>query len=349
MRRLGFTEAVDDALGQAMAEDPTVLLYGEDVPLLRRELLTRFGPDRVMGAPISESAFVGAAVAAAMGGLRPVVELYMVDFVAVAMDALLNHAAKLDGFTGGRWQAPLVLRLPCGGGYGDGGQHAQALWGWLAHIPGLEVVVPSDPASAGEAMYAAVHRPGPVLVFEHKLLSDSWLEFLGSGGRKTVTFDVPEDGARAQVPNRWSAKALPETSVRRDGDDLTIVSVAVGVHRALEAANRLEQDGLSVAVVDLQSIAPLSVGPLEKLVSRTNRVLVVDEDFEAFGLSGEIAARLLERGLTPAFGRVATKVTIPYARDRERDVLPNVGAICAAARSLLERRGDGALERPAGR
>ncbi len=177
MRTLGFSEAIDDALGAAMADDPDIVVFGEDVPLLRRELLVRFGERRVFGTPISESAFLGAGVAAAMAGLRPVVELYMVDFLAVAMDALLNHAAKLETFSGGGWNAPVVVRAPCGGGYGDGGQHAQSLWGWLAHIPGLTVVVPSTPADGGALMLAALRHDGPVVFLESKLLSRSWLQF----------------------------------------------------------------------------------------------------------------------------------------------------------------------------
>ena len=185
MRTMFFTQAIDDALAQAMAEDSRIILLGEDVPLLRNNLLVRFGPKRVRGTPISESAFLGAGVAASMAGLRPVVEIYMVDFLGVCMDALLNHAAKVEAFSGGKWTAPVVVRVPCGGGYGDGGQHEQSLWGWLAHIPGLTVVVPSTPADAGGLLLAALQHDGPVIFLEHKLLSETWLEFLGSGARRT--------------------------------------------------------------------------------------------------------------------------------------------------------------------
>ena len=156
MTTMNFSEAIDDALAQAMSEDPRIILFGEDVPMLRRNLLVRFGPKRVRATPISESAFLGAGVAAAMAGLRPVVELYMVDFLGVSMDALLNQASKLEAFSGGKWTAPVVVRAPCGGGYGDGGQHEQSLWGWLAHIPGLVVIVPSTPEDAWGLMYAAL-------------------------------------------------------------------------------------------------------------------------------------------------------------------------------------------------
>src|SRR5512147_307405 len=181
MKTMLFSQAVDDALAQAMAEDPRIIIFGEDTPLLRPNLLVRFGPGRVRGTPISESAFLGAGVAAAMSGLRPVVEIYMVDFLSVCADALLNHAAKVEVFSGGRWSAPVVVRAPCGGGYGDGGQHGQSLWCWLAHIPGLTVVVPSTPADAGGLMLGALALGSPVVFLEHKLISSMWLDFLGSG------------------------------------------------------------------------------------------------------------------------------------------------------------------------
>jgi pyruvate/2-oxoglutarate/acetoin dehydrogenase E1 component len=335
MKQMYFTQAVDDALGAAMAQDPRVIVFGEDVPLLRRNLLVRFGPKRVRETPISESAFLGAGVAAAMAGLRPVVELYMVDFLGVAMDALLNHAAKLEAFSGGGWTAPLVVRAPCGGGYGDGGQHEQSLWGWLAHIPGLTVIVPSTPADAGGLMLAALAHDGPVVFLEHKLLSESWREFLGSGGRRTVGYDVPPEGARGPVPRRWVPLPIGSAKLRRTGTDLTIVSLGVGVHRALEAARALEEEGISTSVLDLRTISPLDVESVCKLVAATGRLLVVDEDYETFGLSGELAAALSERGIPFRFGRVCTRTTIPYDRRREDETLPNVARICTAARELL--------------
>jgi len=138
MKTMSFIQAADDALAQAMAEDPNIVVFGEDIPLLRRDLLVRFGPKRVRATPISESAFLGAGVAAAMAGLRPVVEMYMVDFLGVCMDALLNHASKIEAFSGGKWTAPVVVRAPCGGGYGDGGQHEQSLWGMLGAYSGTD-------------------------------------------------------------------------------------------------------------------------------------------------------------------------------------------------------------------
>jgi pyruvate/2-oxoglutarate/acetoin dehydrogenase E1 component len=335
MRSMFFTQAIDDALAEAMARDPRIILFGEDIPLIRRNLLVRFGPQRVRGTPISESAFLGAGVAAAMAGLHPVVELYMVDFLGVCIDALVNQAAKLETFSGGKWKAPLVVRLPCGGGYGDGGQHEQSLWGWLAHIPGLTILVPSTPADAGGLMTAALQCTGPVVFLEHKLLSESWLEFLGSGGRKTVHYDVPAEGAKGPVPRKWEALPVGKAIYRSRGDDLTIVSVGVGVHRALKAADVLQAEGITTEILDLRTITPLDRTSLCESISKTGRLLVVDEDYEAFGLSGELSAVLLEEGLVFRYGRVCTQTTIPYARKLEELTLPNVGRICAKARELM--------------
>jgi len=335
MRTMFFTQAIDDALAQAMAADPRIVLFGEDVPLLRRNLLVRFGPKRVRGTPISESAFLGAGVAAAMSGLRPVVELYMADFLGVCLDALLNHAAKLEAFSGGKWAAPLVVRVPCGGGYGDGGQHEQSLWGLLAHIPGLSVVVPSTPADAGGLMLAALEHDGPVAFFEHKLLSEAWLEALGSGARGTVRFDVPAEGAKGAVPRTWKPVPIGRAALRRAGSDATILSVGVGVHLALEAAQTLGTEGISVAVLDLRTVSPLDKAAVCDAVAQTGRLLVVDEDYESFGLSGELSAVVLEAGLACKYGRVCTRSTIPYARRLEEKVLPNRERICAGIRQMM--------------
>jgi pyruvate dehydrogenase E1 component beta subunit len=335
MRTLFFSQAIDDALAQAMADDPRIILFGEDVPLLRRNLLVRFGPKRVRGTPISESAFLGAGVAAAMAGLRPIVELYMVDFLGVCMDALLNFAAKIEAFSGGKWTAPVVVRVPCGGGYGDGGQHEQSLWGWLAHIPGLTVVVPSTPADAGGLMLDALQHDGPVIFLEHKLLSETWLEFLGSGGRRTVQYDVPTDGTKGAVPKKWEPIPIGKAVLRRSGGDATIVSVGVGVHRALEAAQALESEGISAGVLDLRTLSPLDKTTFCEMVANTKRLLVVDEDYEGFGLSGELAAVALEAGISFKYARVCTQTTIPYARDQEDQTLPNVERIRTAIVRLV--------------
>ena len=335
MKEMSFAEAIEGALAQAMAHDPRIIIMGEDVQGMRLNLLARFGEKRIRNTPISESAFTGAAVSAAMAGLRPVVEVMMVDFIGVAMDALLNHASKVYTFSGGKWKAPVVIRAACGGGYGDGGQHEQSLWGWLAHIPGLAVVVPSNPADAGGLMLGAIEYDGPVIYLEHKLLSDYWLDAAGAGGRETVHYDVPTEGAHGLVPKVWKPVPLGQAATRRDGDDLTIISVGVGVHRSLEAAQILEKDGFSVGVIDIRTVAPLDNKILINAVSKTGRLLVVDEDYEAFGLSGELAAIMLEAGIQVRYGRVCTRDTIPYSRHLEDETLPNTQRIVKTALKVM--------------
>ncbi len=337
MRELTFAEAIEDALAHAMAADERVVVFGEDCPGLRMNLYARFGEQRVRPAPISESAFLGAAVGAAMAGLRPVVEIMLIDFIAVAADALVNEAAKLEAFSGGSWHAPMVVRAACGGGYGDGGQHEQALWGWLAHIPGLSVVVPSTPADAGGLLLGALEHGGPVVFLEHKLLADYWLDYLGSGGRTTVSYDVPTAGTRGPVPDAWEPLPLGRSVVRRPGDDLTIVGVGVGVHRALEAAERLAAERqVEVEVIDLRSVRPLDRAAVCEAVRRSGRLLVVDEDYREFGLSGELAATVMEAGIPARYARVCVDDTIPYDLRREHRELPNATRIAAAAVRLVE-------------
>ena len=335
MTAIGLGQAIDRAINDSMASDETIVLIGEDAPLLRAPLFARFGPDRVLAAPIAEAGFFGAAAGAAMAGLRPIVELYMVDFIAVAYDAVINHMAKLEGFTGGRWSCPLVIRAPSGGGYGDGGQHGQSLWGNLASIPGLTVVCPSTPEDAYGLMITALRHDGPVVFLEPKLLSEEWVEFLGRCGRDTVSFDVPAEGARGRLPDRASAVDFGKAVTRRPGRDLTICSLAVGVHRAIAAAQELARESVDCEVIDLRSLRPLDTAAVIESVRRTRRLMVVDEDYREYGLSGELAAVVLEAGLTPRYARVCVEQTMPYARPREDAALPNVGRIMTAARSLM--------------
>jgi pyruvate dehydrogenase E1 component beta subunit len=332
---LGLGQAIDKAIEDSMERDETIVLIGEDVPLLRSGLFARFGSERILAAPISESAFLGAAGGAAMAGLRPIVELYMVDFVAVAFDAVLNHIAKVRDFTDGRWNCPLLIRAPSGAWYGDGGQHGQSLWGMLAAIPGLTVVCPSTPVDAYGLTTTALSHRGPVVLLEPKLLSEDCLEFLGRGGRDTVTFDVPTDGAVGTLESPPAEVPFGAAAIRREGDDLTICSLAVGVHRAFEAALRLAEEGVSCEVLDVRSLRPLDVQSVVGSVRKTGRLLVVDEDYREYGLSGELAATALEAGLRPAYGRVCVEGTIPYSRRAEEAALPNVDRITEAARRLM--------------
>jgi pyruvate dehydrogenase E1 component beta subunit len=334
-----FGAAIERALATAMARDPSIVVVGEDVRLLRRDAYVRFGAERVLDAPISESALLGTALGAAMAGLRPVVEVMFVDFIGVALDQLLNHAAKLEAFSAGGWRAPMVVRAACGGGYGDGGQHEQALWGLLAGIPGLTVVVPSTPYDAAGLMLAALEAPGPVVFLEHKLLSEQWLDYVGGANRQSVRFDVPAAGAMGDVADPPERVPIGRAVLRRAGDDLAMVSLGVGVHRCVAAAEQLAHDGVDAAVLDLRSVAPLDRAAVVELAAATRRVLVVDEDYTRGGLSGEIAAVVAEEGVPASYARVTTEETIPYAPALETAVLPNVARIVTAARELLTRVG----------
>jgi len=327
VKTMNFAEAIDNALAYAMEKDDRIIIWGEDVELIRINLFSRFGQKRVMNTPISESAFLGAGVTAAMSGLRPVVEIMLVDFIGVAIDALLNHAAKNEFFSGGKWNVTLVIRAACGGGYGDAGQHEQSLWGWLAHIPGISVVVPSNPADAGGLMLSAIEHEGPVVFLEHKLLADYWLDYMGGNSRNTVDFDLPAEGIKGDVPDNWEPLPIGKADIRLKGSDLTIVSLGVGVHRSLEAAKSLKENGISVEVIDLRSVYPIDKELICSSIEQTKRLLVVDEDYQNFGLSGELAAIGLESGILFKFGRVCTKDTIPYAGNLEDLTIPNTNRI----------------------
>jgi pyruvate/2-oxoglutarate/acetoin dehydrogenase E1 component len=324
MRTLSFAQAIEDAIAQSMSEDPNVIIMGEDVHLLRVNLFSRFGEKRVINTPVSESAFLGAGVAAAMAGLRPIVEIMLVDFIGVAMDGLLNHASKTEFFSGSEWKVPLVVRASCGGGYGDGGQHEQTLWGWLAHIPGLIVVVPSDPSDAGGLMLAAIQHDRPVVYY------------LGSGGRD-LDYDVPKNGQNGEVPDKWSPVPFGKATIKRSGTDITMVSLGVSVHRAIEAAGLLKTRGVSAEVIDLRTVSPLDSSAIVSSVSKTGRLLVIDEDYKQFGLSGEIAALVLENSIRFKFGRVCTENIIPYSHSLEKQVIPGTKRIVETALKLFDK------------
>ncbi len=336
MSHVDLTTAIDRAVGQAMANDDGILVIGEDVPALRRSLLTEFGPDRVVEAPISEAAFLGAGVGAALGGLRPIVEIMFVDFLSVALHQLINEAAMIGPLSNRRWPVPLMIRAACGGGYGDAGQHEQALWGLLAGIPEVTVVVPSTPLDAAGLTLSLLAHDGPSVLLEHKLLSDTWMEELAGTHRVDVELDVPE-----LLVDEWPDVIEPvpigEAVVRREGPDVALFSLAVGVHRAMEASAELASGGVECTVVDLRTVSPLDVVTVCDVARRCETVIVVDEDYGGFGLSGEIAAVLAEAGIHRPFSRVAATGVIPYARRLERDVLPSVARIIDSVERLLDR------------
>jgi pyruvate/2-oxoglutarate/acetoin dehydrogenase E1 component len=185
-------------------------------------------------------------------------------------------------------------------------------------------------------MLGALQHDGPVIFLEHKLLSESWLEFLGSGARRTVQFDIPAEGAKGAVPEKWEPIPIGKAALRRAGSDITVVSVGVGVHRALEAMQTLESEGISVGVLDLRTVSPLDKTAVCEAVAQTGRLLVVDEDYEGFGLSGELSAVVLEAGISCKYARVCTQTTIPYARHLEDQILPSSQRICVTVRQLMK-------------
>jgi pyruvate dehydrogenase E1 component beta subunit len=336
MTVMRYGEAIDYALGEAMAGDDRILTWGEDVRLIHRELLARFGPERVRDTPISEAAFLYAGIGAAMAGLKPVVEIMMVDFIAVAWSAIANAASKFHDFSGGRWDVPLVVRTRAGGWYTDGGQHQQALWGQLAAYPGTTVVCPSTPADAAGLMLSALDGDSLVVYVEHKLLSEQWLDYLGGDSRPTVDFShlVPADGTRGDVPMPIEPLPIGRAALRRPGTDVALIGIGVGAHRCAEAAERLAGSGIEASVLDLRSVNPLDREAVTEQAASTGRVVVVDEDYLRGGLTGEVAAVLLESGVSARFARVAVESTIPFAPHLEYTALPNVERIVAAAESL---------------
>jgi pyruvate dehydrogenase E1 component beta subunit len=325
-RVLTYAEAVREALAQAMSADERVFLLGEDVGVyggafgVSGDLVHRFGEERVRDTPISELGIVGAAVGAALAGMRPVVEIQFSDFTAQAMDQIVNQAAKIHFMLGGAATVPMVLRAPGGSGTGAAAQHSQSLEAWFAHVPGLKVVMPATPADAKGLLLSAIDDPNPVIVLEHKLL------YKQSGA-------VPSDAFR--VP-------LGETAVRREGRDVTIVATGVMVSRSLEAAEQLAAEGLSAAVLDPRTLRPLDASTIVDSVTATGRALLVQEAPRTGGFMAEVAARIVE---SSSFGHLRAPVArlcgldvpIPYAPQLERAAVPQVDDIVASARELVRR------------
>jgi pyruvate dehydrogenase E1 component beta subunit len=324
MAELRYVRAIAQALADAMAADSSVIVLGEDVGeaggsfSATRGLRERFGAARVLDTPISEAALVGAAVGAALGGLRPVAEIMFMDFITLAMDALVNQAAKARFMSGGQCSVPMVLRTPHGGGLNAGPQHSQCLEAWLAHIPGLKVVCPSDAASAYGLLRTAIADPDPVIVVEHKRLY---------GHRQEVAAPL------APVP-------LGVAATLRPGRDATVVSYGAMVHVALDAATMLAADGIEVEVIDLRSLQPWDEATVLASLARTHRLVVAHEAVEAFGIGAEIVARMADAGFDELDGPIvrvgAPFMPVPFARTLEAAYLPDAARIAAAVRRTLE-------------
>jgi pyruvate dehydrogenase E1 component beta subunit len=287
-RRLTTARAISEGIAQEMERDPAVVVLGEDVGAYggifgaTGGLLEQFGPDRVLDTPISETAFIGLGIGAAVEGMRPVVELMFADFFGVCMDQIYNHMAKIHFESGGNVKVPMVLTMAAGGGYSDAEQHSQCLWGTFAHLPGMKVVVPSNPADAKGLMISAIRDDNPVVYVFHKgIMGLPWM--------------AKNPRSIAHVPEEPYETPIGKATVAREGTDATVVTLSLSVHHALDVAEKMaKQDGVDLEVIDLRSLVPLDTETVLSSVARTGRLLVVDEDYQSFGLSGEIAARVAE-------------------------------------------------------
>ncbi len=319
-RTLNYAEAIREAMAMAMEADPAVILMGEDIGVyggafqVTLDLIDRFGPDRVMDTPISELGGAGVAVGAAMTGLKPIFEFQFSDFAGLAMEQIVNQAAKMRYMLGGEASVPLVFRMPAGSGTGAAAQHSQSLEAWFGHVPGLKVVQPSTPAGAKGLLLAALADPDPVLIFEHKLLYKM----------------------KGEVPSGYYVTPIGKASVARPGTDLTIVAGAIMLHRALEAAEKLAADGMEVEVVDLRSIRPIDHATILASVRKTGRLLVVYEGVKSYGVGAEISAMVAESDAfdyleAPILRLGGAEAPIPYNPDLERLAVPQANTIEAAA------------------
>ena len=329
-RKLTIARAMAEAIAQEMRVDERVFVMGEDIGPLggvfgnTRGLHAEFGGKRVRDTPISETAFVGAAVGAASDGMRPIVELMFVDFFGVCMDAIYNLMAKNTYFSGGHIPVPMVLMTSTGGGYSDGGQHSQCLHGTFAHLPGMKVVAPSNAYDAKGLMIAAIRDQNPVIFMFHKSLQG--MGWLGT-----------EPGSINHVPDESYTVEIGKANVVREGSDVTIVGITSGVHHGLKAAAKLAEQGVSAEVVDLRSLVPLDRETILKSVAKTGRLIVVDEDYHSYGMSGEIIASVAESGiaLLSAPQRVAyPDIPIPFSPVMEQWALPSAEKIINAYNNM---------------
>jgi pyruvate dehydrogenase E1 component beta subunit len=328
-RELTMSRAMVEAVAHEMREDEEVFVMGEDVADYggifdsTEGLREEFGYDRVMDVPIAETSYIGAGVGAAQAGMRPIVELMFADFFGVAMDQIYNNMAKNTYMSGGTVNVPMVLTAAVGGTYNDAAQHSQTLYGTFAHLPGMKVVVPSTAHDAKGLMHAAIRDDDPVVYLFHKrLMGLGWMP--SPDGPKT---SVPEDAY--EIP-------FGEADMKREGQDATVVTLGLHVHRALEAAETLAEDGVDAEVIDLRTLVPLDTETVVESVEKTGRLVVVDEDYRSFGVTGEVVSRVAEHALADleAVERVAIPdVPIPYARPLEDEVIPGVEDVTEAVRT----------------
>jgi pyruvate dehydrogenase E1 component beta subunit len=327
MRELTYAQAIHEALAIALESDPDVFLMGEDIGVyggafqVTGDLVHRFGADRVMDTPISELGGAGVAVGAALTGMRPVFEFQFSDFATLAMEQIVNQAAKLRYMLGGAVSVPLVMRFPAGSGTGAAAQHSQSLEAWLAHVPGLKVVQPSTPHDAKGLLLAAIADPDPVMVFEHKLLYKM----------------------KGEVPEGHYTVPIGSAAIRRGGRDVTIVGTSIMVHKALEAAATLAAEGIEAEVIDLRSLRPMDTATLVDSVKRTSRLVCVYEGVKTLGIGAEISAAIAESEAfdyldAPILRLGGAEAPLPYNPDLEKAAVPQVADVVQAVRALVRER-----------
>ncbi len=318
-----YREAMRAAIRDAMQRDPRVFLMGEDVGryggsyAVSLGLLAEFGPERIRDTPLSESAFVGAGIGAALAGMRPIVEIMTVNFSLLALDQILNNAATLSHMSGGQFSVPLVIRMTTGAGRQLAAQHSHSLEGWYAHIPGLKVLTPATLEDARGMLWTALQDPDPVLIFENGLLYNREGDLAADAGPVEISHAV----------------------VRRRGDDLTLIAYGGTLYKTLEAAERLATEDIDCEVIDLRTLRPLDTETIIASVSKTTRAVIVDEGWRSGGISAEISARILEGAFyrldTPVMRVCSAEVPMPYAKHLEEAAVPQVETVMAAVRRSM--------------
>jgi pyruvate dehydrogenase E1 component beta subunit len=318
-----YREAVREAMREAMRKDDRVFLMGEDVGryggcfAVSKGLLKEFGPERIRDTPLSESAFVGAGIGAAMGGMRPIVEIMTVNFSLLAGDQILNNAATMLHMSGGLFNIPLVIRMATGGGRQVAAQHSHSLEGWFAHIPGIKVITPATITDARGMLWTALEDPDPVLIFEHASLYNMEGQLAADAG------PVDIDTAR----------------VRRPGGDVTIITYGACLFKSLAAAEELAKEGIEAEVIDLRTLRPLDDATFLASVAKTHRAVIVDEGWRSVGISAEISARIMEGTFydldAPVERICSAEVPMPYARHMEQAALPQAETIVATVQRMV--------------